>query len=391
MKINLIQNSNENIKNNTKLIKRNYGIDLLRIFSMINIVNLHLNLFSGQTSFSYRSPKFFNIWLLEIFSFWAVDGFGLISGIVGYKRYKFSNLIYFWFQAWFYSTCITFYLYFINKNIMNKKYFIISLLPILSRQQWYVNAYFSMYLLLPFINYGINLLNRKVYRNLIIFFILFYSFYNLIGDILEKKSDLIQSYSSMWLTILYIIGAYFGKYIIIDKIKIDLIFYIFYLLIYIISSFLSSKIFFKLFKIKSKIPNKLLIKYVSPTVLIQAISLVMFFSRLNIKFNWNIRIISFLTPLTFSVQLIHQPLFQYKTPIKIILFNFLKSFKSNFLFFKIYGLAVIVYFICIIIDYFRFVIFKLLKIRGICLLLERKVPLLFDNFLYKLKINNFKD
>ena len=61
---------------------------------MINIVNLHLNLFSGQTYLSFSSPNYLNIWRLEIFCFGAVDGFGLISGIVGYKRYKFSNLIY---------------------------------------------------------------------------------------------------------------------------------------------------------------------------------------------------------------------------------------------------------------------------------------------------------
>ena len=390
MNINLIQNSNgRNIKNNTNLIKRNYGIDLLRIFSMINIVNLHLNIFSGQIYLSFNSPNYFNIWRLEIFCFWAVDGFGLISGIVGYKRYKFSNLIYLWFLAFFYSTCISLYVFSINKNKNKKKNLILCFLPILSHQQWYVNAYFSMYLLLPFINYGINLLNRKVYRNLIIFFILFYSFYNTIGNILGINNDLIPGYSSRWLTILYIIGAYFGKYIITDKTKRDLKYFIFFLLIYLICSFLSCEIYFKLLKIKSNIPYKLLIKYVSPTVLFQAIFLIMFFSRLNIKFKWFIKIISFLTPLTFSVQLIHTPLFISNIPIKIVLFNFLKSFQSNFLFFKIYGLGIIIYLICIIIDYFRLVIFKLFKIRGICLFLEKKVPILFDKLLSKLTINFF--
>ena len=141
---------------------------------MINILNLHLNLFSGQLHLSFTSSKYFNIWRLEVFSFWAVDGFGLISGIVGYKIYKFSNLIYLWFQAWFYSTFISLYLFFIKKKYNIN--LILSLLPLLNGKQWYVNAYFSMYLLLPFINYGINLLNRKVYRNLIIFFFFFFHF-----------------------------------------------------------------------------------------------------------------------------------------------------------------------------------------------------------------------
>jgi surface polysaccharide O-acyltransferase-like enzyme len=161
-------------KNNYQTIKRNYGIDLLRIISMINIINLHINLFSGQLSLNYTSPKFYSIWRSEVFSFCAVDCFGLISGIVGYKRYKFSNLIYIWIQLCFYSTSISLFLFI--KNQINIKDLFLSLFPILIKRHWYINAYFSMNLLLPFINHGINSLNRKIYKNLIIFFIFFFLF-----------------------------------------------------------------------------------------------------------------------------------------------------------------------------------------------------------------------
>ena len=147
-----------------------------------------------------------------------------------------------------------------------------------------------------------------------------------------------------------------------------------------------SEIYFKLIKIKSKVPNKLLISYISPTMVIQAISLIMFFSKLNINFKWNIKIISFLTPLTFSVQLIHLPLFQSKIKIIVILFEYVKLLKRNLIFFKIYGLSILLYLICATIDYFRLLIFKLFKIREICLLIEKKSPLLFDKFLDYLNI-----
>ena len=74
------------INKEIKKIKRNFGIDLLRIISMINIINLHINKFSGQLSLKPKSPKYKQIWRLQSFSYWSVDGFGLISGIVGYKR-----------------------------------------------------------------------------------------------------------------------------------------------------------------------------------------------------------------------------------------------------------------------------------------------------------------
>ena len=54
---------------NTKKKGRNYGIDLLRIFSMINIINLHINLFSRQLVLEFSSPKFKAIWRLEVFSY----------------------------------------------------------------------------------------------------------------------------------------------------------------------------------------------------------------------------------------------------------------------------------------------------------------------------------
>lgn len=72
-----------NKKENGKKLKRNYGLDLLRIFSMINILNLHINLRSSNLSIKSNSLKFKGIWRLEIFSCSSVNCFGLISGVVG--------------------------------------------------------------------------------------------------------------------------------------------------------------------------------------------------------------------------------------------------------------------------------------------------------------------
>ena len=164
------------MKENLDIIKkafkkpvRNYGIDLLRIFSMINIINLHINLFFAllRIENNYFKSKF--IWRLEIFSYFPVDCFGLISGVIGYKKYKFSKLIYLWFIALYYS--LIKFLFNENRNIKN---LIISFLPLLKKFHWYMNAYFIMYLILPFINYGINALDKIIYRKLIIFFFFFF-------------------------------------------------------------------------------------------------------------------------------------------------------------------------------------------------------------------------
>ena len=250
--INIVEIEENKKETIIKKKERNYGIDLLRIFSMINIINLHINLFSRQLYLPFSSLKYKAIWRLEIFSYPAVNSFGLISGIVGYTKYKFSNLIYIWLTVFFYSISISFYLFFVKGEI-NLKSLFLSFFPILIKRHWYVNGYFYMYLLLPFINFGINSLNRTFLKNSVAFFILFYPIYYLISIIVEIDSNfnfLNNGYSSMWLIILYIIGAFFGKYIIINE-QYKNYFY-FYLFIFFFSTFLSSEIYFKLIKAKSK-------------------------------------------------------------------------------------------------------------------------------------------
>ena len=174
--------------------KRNYGIDLLRIFSMINIINLHINQLAGLLNINSNSTKFKTIWRLETFSYCAVDCFGLISGIVGYNSYKFSNLIYLWFISTFYS--VSKHLFIENRS--NLKDVLLSFFPILTKFHWYMNAYFIMYLFLPFINFGIKFLSIKTYRNLVCFYISFFSIYYIISSLFQKKdyNFLIRGYSS---------------------------------------------------------------------------------------------------------------------------------------------------------------------------------------------------
>ena len=290
--------------------------------------------------------------------------------------------MYLWILVCFYSISISLYLYFIKKEI-TKRYLFLSFFPILIKRHWYVNAYFSMYLLLPLLNYGIQSLNIKIYRNLIIFLIGFYSLYNMIAIIFRKNNNLflMNGYSGMWLTILYIIGAYLGKYIIKFQNEHILIHCIFYIFIYIFSSFISSEIKFKLIKIKSKIPNNILINYQSPIMLLQAISLIMLFSKINIQNKLLIKIISFLTPLNFSAQLLHSRIFQTKMKIKIILFKWINNFNDNKFFFKIYAISIIIYVVCVFIDCLRLILFKIIKIRELCLFIVNKTPQIIDKIL----------
>ena len=151
---------------------------------MINIINLHINKRTGFLLLNSKDKKYKTSWRLETFSYFPVNSFGLISGIVGFNNYKFSNLIYLWFISAFYSVLKASFLYFSNKINLKKLFF--SFFPIITKYHWYVNAYFIMYLFLPFINLGIKSLNVETFRFLIIFYISFFSIYNIIRALFTK-------------------------------------------------------------------------------------------------------------------------------------------------------------------------------------------------------------
>jgi len=178
-----------------------------------------------------------------------------------------------------------------------------------------------------------------------------------------------DGYSSLWLIILYIIGGYLGKYIIINKKIINRIYIIIYLLIYLFSSFISSELFFILIKINSYISNKkLLINYLSPTILFEALSLLMVFSKLSINNKFIIKIISFFTPLTLNITLLHWRIIYEK----FITFNWMNKLKPNIICLVIYQLGIMLYIFCGLIDYLRSKLFKFLKVKQFCLFIEDK-------------------
>ena len=78
--------NNDNIKTNKKIIKvRNPGVDLFRIISMSGIIFCHI---LGHGGAYRRFPSYKKLKFFEGFLGWHINGFGLISGIVGYKTHK---------------------------------------------------------------------------------------------------------------------------------------------------------------------------------------------------------------------------------------------------------------------------------------------------------------
>ena len=195
------------------LKSRNPNIDFIRISGMFSIV-IHHMIVHGKAIVKYKSYD--ELKLFDILCNWHVSSFAIISGIVGNKNHKFSNLLHLWFQTIFYS--IIFYSYY-NKshNPPLKQDFIRQIFPVIYKQYWYFTSYFGIYPFLPFINTGISNLPKIVLQKTVYFmigiFILWPSFHR---DVFSQNLGC----SPFSLLIFYIFGAYIGKYIFFKKIEI---------------------------------------------------------------------------------------------------------------------------------------------------------------------------
>ena len=108
---------------------------------------IHHVIYDNNLEEKYRQYE--EVKLINISCFWHVSSFTLISGIVGYKIHKYSNLIFLWFSTVFYSTI--FYLFakkYKPSWIKQNDNLFHCFFPVIFKRYWYFSQYFGMYLLL---------------------------------------------------------------------------------------------------------------------------------------------------------------------------------------------------------------------------------------------------
>lgn len=237
------------------------------------------------------------------------------------------------------------------------------------RNYWYFTEYFCLYLFIPIVNKGILYLNKLeikiVIRNLLFFFII------LKNVIYPNSLNLQYGYSFSWLLILYIVGAYFGLFI-INNHKRSVIFYFINISIFISSTLLSY--FFKTYRgINLKIIKNLFrIQYNSLPMILQAFSLILLI--VEIKSNKIFKnLIIFSGSHTFGVYLIHDNNLIRTYFIKNLFNKYPKSLSFSNIIFLIHIKGITIFIICILIDFLRYKLFNIVKIRNLCIFIDQKI------------------
>lgn len=351
--------------------QRKYGIDFLRIFSMFMVIVLHMMNYGGVLNATTPfSTQYYICLFLRTACFCAVNCYALISGYVAVNsKYRVHKIGVLWFQVLFYTFFITLYFaLFTPLSVTWTK----ALFPVLTQQYWYFTAYFIMFFFTPFFNTLLNTLKSNQLKQLGITIIIFLSIIptTVSNDIFYSNNG----YSFLWLSALYLLGGIINKLKIAEKLHTSLMFLTYFLSVGISVAF---NVFFTQHEIKN-INSELLVSYTSPTILFCALSLLIIAIKMDINKNWAINIIKFLSPLSFSVYLIHTHPYIWNNWFKDKFVSF-AEFSPIKLIVVVILTALAIFFVCASIDLIRFYLFKFTKLSKHLALLENKIKLLFQN------------
>ena len=313
---------------------RQSNFELLRIICMVMIVTWHALGHGGAiNNTEISSMNFFIAHILKSLAVVAVNCYVIISGFFGidskFKKTKIMNL---YAQVLFYS--ITISLLFWTSDIEQ------------TQTWWFMSVFLVLYLLTPYINKLLKLLNRKEFYMLLITLLLIFVVWPSLPY--TKPIDKSKGYSLYNFILLYMIGAYIRIYYKNKKINKYIT-----LLVYLISSILLGVININVSR--SLGYNWGIYSYNYILVYISSIALFLFFKELNIKSN----LINKLSGLTLGVYLIHDHVY-----VRKFIYGFLgyeNSFnKDNFI---IYTIAIvgIIYVFSSTIEFTRQALFKFIK------------------------------
>ena len=332
-----------------KVKERKSNFELLRIITMLMIVTMHVLDYSGIfLSENILSYNFIVSNIINGFSIVAVNCYILITGYFGYKQeFKKNKLVKLYTQVIVISifTSLIFWIFKLeNININN---LVKTFMPIISQSWWFISVYFVLYIITPYINKLIEVLNKNELEKMILIGLIIFVIWPSIsaGDLINPISE-DGGYGLYNFILLYIIGAYIGKYK--DTIKVSKYNFFF---IYVISMTLLVCINLGLTYLMNKYIAKLSYDFI--LTYIGSISLFVFFKELNFKST----IINFVSSLTLGVYLIHEHPFVRNLIAKVM--NESKIYLDNSFILYLVLIVVGVYCVTSILEFIRIKIFKL--------------------------------
>lgn len=345
--------------------KRILGIELIRIVSMLMILVLHICLQGGVlTNLAVGSLSYWLAWLLESLCYCSVNCYALITGYVMYSKernkYKYSRIIPLWLQVFMWNMLITILFKIFSPDKVTAETFATAFFPTVTTQYWYFTAYFGIFFFIPFFNILIDNIGKKEYICLIVTLFAVFSFIPFIFQ--EDPFHTKNGYSTLWLAVLYFIGAFIKQNEDVINVKKRI-----WAIIYVLSSVIPC-ISSSVLDIAGTSADMLVSSggttyaYTSPFTVAAAVALFMLLKDVKIQNHFIEKFITIASSVSFGIYLIHVNPLVFDYLVKD-LFKGLASMPCCTMILSIIAFSLLLYALLGAADYIRLVIFRLLKVN----------------------------
>lgn len=349
--------------------QRNCGVDCLRIVAMFAIVLQHCILHSGILhEQNILSVKYGLVDLVIFFCFGAVNTYLLISGYININtKYKPSRIMYLWIEVVFYNLVITIISTLILKTRVTADTILRIFTPLVHHEYWFFTRYTLLFLLMPIINMIAHKMSKKCYR---IFLVVIYVLFCFVAPIVKKYTDidifiLKSGYSTVWFVAMYMTGAYFGLHFTPEKrkkIAYLIGFVVFSLFLYLDNAFIPA--FFKQYKNTEISCTLSVYPYISPFTVPAVVFIFMLFINMKLK-NGIKRFACSVGPLTFGVYLIHDNWIIREYVVSKVPQILARNFENSLVIWIVLC-AMLLFFVCLLIEFAVQFLFKKVGVRRIC-------------------------
>lgn len=312
---------------------------------VVGLHYLHGGMGGALDAIGPSQPNYYIVFIMESLFIVGVNCFVLITGYfqISKETIKINNVIRLIVMMLFYGAVIYTVALLLNWTTFSFLGLIETLAPILFGFKWFIQAYLVLYLLIPFINVGLNTFDKSKYKMFLLISFLLFSFY---PSFVPSPPVTDYGYGIINFVFLYSIGGYLKKHYEADKTKR------FYFGGYFICAIITTVF---AFAVKSILGGGLGIVWGYNFVfnIFGSVFLFLAFSKLEIQS----KIINYISKFTLGVYFVHTYPITYDFIYRKVLNTHLFWYSPLFIIHVLIS-VLIVYFIATIIDIGRSLLFN---------------------------------
>ncbi len=348
---------------NTAVIStRNYGVDALRIVSMLMIVVAHVFTQGGVLAAAEEgSAGWYAAWALRIFVLVDVNCFALITGYTSLdSRFRASKVVTLWLQLFVYSVGLSALFRMLGTSAFEPMR---TFFPVISGRWWYMTAYFGLVFFLPFMGILMRNLTRRQASLMVLALICLFS---LLPSVYYRDTFKLQGgYDVAWLAILALIGGYIKRFEPFKNVRRR------WLIVYVLCM-----VCICAWKFLSKSTPDRFVNFTSIFTLVGSIALLLFFSRISVAPAVK-KLTKFVAPMTLGVYLIHV----HPNALTVLLVGRLAplaALNPAVMLLGVVASALVIFVVCAVVDWVRGQLFRLLGINKLAEIIGDKLTALAE-------------